>query len=59
MKIDIYSKPAQPYEFLTAKIGTENNEISACASPNYCKGATWNANVKVCPSGSHTTSRSG
>ena len=59
MTIDMYLKPGQPYEFLTANIGTGNFENSACASPNYCEGATWNANVKVCPSGSYTTSCSG
>jgi len=59
MTIDMYSKPSQPGKFLKANIGTGNNEISACANPNYCEGATWNANVKVCPSGSYTTSCSG
>ena len=52
----MYLKPGQPGEFLTANIGTEKNEISACASPNYCEGATWSANVEVYPSGSYTTS---
>jgi hypothetical protein len=59
MTIDMYSKPNQPFEFLTANIGTGNNEISACVSPNYCEGAKWNANVKVCPSESYTNSCSG
>ena len=62
MTSDMYSKPGQPGEFLTVNTGTGNNDISACASPNYCEGATWSANVKVCPSGyynSYTTSGSG
>ena len=59
MTIDMYSKLGQPHEFLTANIGTGNFENSACASPNYCEGATWSANEKVCPSGSYTTSCSG
>ena len=61
MTSDMYSKPGQPGEFLTANTLTGNNDISDCASPNYCEGATWSANVKVCPSGyfnSYTTSGS-
>ena len=59
MTIYMYLKPGQPYEFLTANIGTGNFENSACASPNYCEEATWSANEKVCPSESYTTSCSG
>ena len=61
MTSDMYSKPGQPGEFLTANTLTGNNDISDCASPNYCEGATWLTNVKVCPSGyfnSYTTSGS-
>jgi len=59
MTIYMYLKPGQPYEFLTANIGTGNFENSACANANYCEGATWSANEKVCPSESYTTSCSG
>jgi len=50
MTTDVYSKPGQPGEYLTANSGTGNNDISSCEA-GYCEGATSSTTFKTCPNG--------
>jgi hypothetical protein len=49
MTDDVYSKPGQPGELLTAD-GSGQNTIATCTN-GYCEGATSPSTLKTCPPG--------